>query len=57
MHPLVPVRKETGTKGLDGCPFFTSVWTLVEPSDWILGGLALQLHHMKVASGQSMMGK
>jgi hypothetical protein len=25
MHPLVPVRKETGTKGLDGSPFFLLV--------------------------------
>jgi hypothetical protein len=22
MHPLVPVRKGTGTNGLDGIPFF-----------------------------------
>jgi hypothetical protein len=28
MHPLVPVRKGTGTKGLDGCHFSTSRWVI-----------------------------
>jgi hypothetical protein len=29
--------------------YHVMVWTLVEPSAWIRGGLALQLHHRKVA--------